>query len=161
MKKQILCVCLATLMGVTPSLAGPHSKTDKKQARVVVLCKNAAQGNVKKLEKLLLKKEKDGSDFFSKEDYTDALYTAAYACKLQAVQVLVNPTYKIDFSKQELTEAAGKAIRSKWNKQYYYAPSEEGLVRKTYDKTPEQLAAEQKPCNEVIEFLENKIKFQY
>lgn len=150
---------LAVLIGVIPCFAGPRERTikDKKHAKAVVLYRNAAKGNAKKLEKLLLIKEKDGTDFFSKKEYTDALYTASYACKLNAVQVLLNPTYNINFSKEELTEAIGKAIRSRWNKQYYHASSAEGLERKTYDKTPEQLAKEQAPCNEVIDFLENKI----
>jgi len=162
MKKQIFCVMLAVLIGVVPCFAGPreHAIKDKKHAKAVALYRNAAKGNAKKLEKLLLIKEKDGTDFFSKKEYTDALYTASYACKLNAVQVLVNPTYNINFSKEELTEAVGKAIRSKWNKQYYHAPAEEGLERKTYDKTPEQLAKEQQPCDEVIEFLKDKIKNQ-
>jgi len=160
MKKQIFCVSLAVLIGVIPCFAGPRENAikDKKQIKAVILYKSAARGNTKKLEKLLSKKEKDGSDFFSKKEYRDALYTAAYACKLNAVQVLLSPKYNIDFSKEELTEATGKAIRSKWNKQFYYAPAAEGLERKAHDKTPEQLAGEQAPCNEVIDFLENKIK---
>ena len=45
MKKQILCVCLAVLLGAMPCFAGPKKAARKqKKKRVELLVKNAEEG---------------------------------------------------------------------------------------------------------------------
>jgi len=149
---------LALVLGMTFGFAASPKKAAKKQKqqRVGLLAKSAAQGNVAELEILLQKKKADGSKYFSQRNYDGAMLMAAKACQLATLQVFFEPKYEITFKDVVLQQAEANASNTRWSKQYYNESFGEGVVRKTHDKTPQQLAAEQKPCDEVISFLEAK-----
>ena len=159
MKKQILCVCLAVLLGAIPCFAGPKKAARKqKKQRVELLVKNAEEGKVAELKMLLNRKDAEGKRYFSNLVCQDALEAAAKACQLGSVKVLLDPTYEIKYNKTFLSHVLSVAANTSFLKEYYYEYNGTGAISHSYNKPAEQLAAEQKPCKDVMAFLGNKIQ---
>ena len=159
MKKQILCVCLAVLLGAIPCFAGPKKAARKqKKQRVELLVKNAEEGKVAELKMLLNRKDAEGKRYFSNLVCQDALEAAAKACQLGSVKVLLDPTYEIKYNKTFLSHVLSVAANTSFLKEFEEEYNGVGVTQKSRNKPAEQLAAEQKPCKDVMAYLGNKMQ---
>ena len=109
-------------------------------------------------EMLLNRKDAEGKRYFSNLVCQDALEAAAKACQLGSVKVLLDPTYEIKYNKTFLSHVLSVAANTSFLKEFEEEYNGVGVTQKSRNKPAEQLAAEQKPCKDVMAYLGNKMQ---